>query len=69
MCSMESIAARGEVIHSSDSSGTGHIASLPCRGSLMIELTKLDAAAFGFPGRTATVGRRMIRPSQKPLRL
>ena len=35
----------------------------------MIELTKDEVAAFGFPGRIAMVGNLTLRPSMKPLRL
>ena len=43
-------------------------ASMDLRG-LRPSLAQLDAAALGLPGRTITVGRRMLRPSKKPLRV
>ena len=44
------------------SGGTGTTLFCPDKGSLNIPLKKLDAAPFGFPGRTETVIRRTLRP-------
>ena len=49
--------------------GTGQRARSPASGSRMIPDTKLDAAAFGWPGRTATVISRTDRPRRNPLRV
>ena len=35
----------------------------------MMPLANDDAALFGLPGRTVTVGSRSERPSMKPLRV
>ena len=51
------------------SGDTGQTASCPVSGSRIIEEAKVEAARFGRPGRTTTVGRRKARPSTKPLRL
>ena len=51
------------------SRATGQIASTPASGSRMMPLANDDAALFGLPGRTVTVGRRRLRPSMKPLRV
>jgi hypothetical protein len=58
-----SITRRGEVTHSFVSGATGHAASTPDSGSRMMPLANEDAALFGLPGRTVTVGRRRLRPS------
>ncbi len=67
--SMFAITARGEITHIRVSRETGQIASTPASGSRMIPLANDDAALFGLPGRTVTVGRRSERPSRKPLRV
>ena len=51
------------------SGDTGQTASWPLNGSRIIEEAKVEAARFGRPGRTTTVGSRSARPSTKPLRL
>ena len=56
-------AARGDVIHSAVSGSTGQSDSSPASGSRMMPLANYEAAAFGFPGRTTTVGTRSARPS------
>ena len=50
-------------------SATGQIARSPFSGSRMMPETKLDAAAFGRPGRTVTVIRRRLRPRSIPRRV
>ena len=55
--------------HPRASRATGQIASTPESGSRMIPLANDDAALFGLPGRTVTVGSRRLRPSMKPLRV
>ena len=55
--------APGEVTHIRVVGATGHGASTPDSGSRMMPLANDDAALFGFPGRTVTVGRRRLRPS------
>ena len=45
------------------------LAATPASGSRTTPLAKLDAALFGLPGRTVTVGSRRQRPSTKPLRV
>ena len=52
----------GEASATGVSGGTGHGARSPASGSRMIPDTKLDAAAFGLPGRTAAVISRTDRP-------
>ena len=51
------------------SGATGQVARSPASGSRMIPETKLDAAALGLPGRTATVISRTERPRTNPLRV
>ena len=63
------ITARGEITHIFVVLATGHTASTPDSGSRMMPLANDDAALFGLPGRTVTVGRRSERPSRKPLRV
>ena len=63
------ITARGEAIHICVAAGTGSTASRPDSGSRMIPEAKPEAAPFGLPGRTTTVGTRTLRPSMKPLRV
>src|ERR1700743_969093 len=48
--------------------GPGQVARSPASGSRMIPDTKLDAAAFGLPGRTAPVISRAERARTHPLR-
>src|ERR1700733_12941006 len=60
---------RGEDSATGVSGGTGHAARCPASGSRMIPDIKLDAAAFGRPGRTATVISRTERPRTNPLRV
>ena len=48
---------------------TGSVAGRPASGSRTTALAKPDAAAFGAPGRTTTVGGRAERASRKPLRV
>jgi len=67
--SSPSSARPGEASATGVSAGTGHGARSPASGSRMIPDTKLDAAAFGRPGRTATVISRTDRPRAKPLRV
>ncbi len=61
--SSPSIAASGDSSHSAVSGSTGQIAISPASGSRTMPLAKLEAAAFGLPGRTTIVGRRTARPS------
>src|SRR6266545_5150317 len=63
-----SVTVRGDVTHIAVSGATGQIASTPANGSRMTPLANDDAALFGLPGRTVTVGRRRLRPSIMPLR-
>ena len=63
------IALRGEQIQTANSGGTGQLVSSPSKGSRTTAETKDDAALFGRPGRTITVGRRMFTASRKPLRV
>ena len=63
------ITERGDVIQVAVVGATGHTASTPDSGSRMMPLANEDAARFGLPGRTVTVGRRNERPSMKPLRV
>src|ERR1700761_8078648 len=60
---------RGEDSATGVPGGTGQVARSPARGSRMIPETKLDAAALGLPGRTATVISRTERPRTNPLRV
>src|SRR5262249_52387747 len=60
---------RGEANAITVSGDTGQTAARPDRGSRMIDEAKVEAARFGRPGRTTTVGRRTARPSTNPLRL
>jgi hypothetical protein len=60
---------RGDVTHIFVDRATGQIASTPDSGSRMMPLANEDAALFGLPGRTVTVGSRRLRPSTKPLRV
>ena len=60
---------RGEASAITVSGETGQTAVRPDKGSRMIDDAKVDAARFGLPGRTTTVGRRSARPSTNPLRL
>jgi hypothetical protein len=62
------MASAGDISHIAVSGSTGHAASMPASGSRMMPLAKLDAAAFGLPGRTTIVGSRTARPSIIPLR-
>ena len=62
-CSNEATTCRGDASHSSVSASTGQIAASPASGSRMMPDAKLDAAPFGLPGRTDTVGMRTARPS------
>ena len=55
--------------HMRVSGDTGATAASPFKGSRIMPLAKLDAAALGLPGRTLMVGMRSVRPSMKPLRL
>src|SRR5690348_5242 len=64
-----SMTALGDCSHMRVEAATGQFATLPARGSRMIELANDDAALFGLPGRTTIVGKRSDRPSMKPLRL
>jgi hypothetical protein len=64
-----SMVLRGEESATGVSAGTGQGARSPASGSRMIPETKLDAAALGLPGRTATVISRTERPRVKPLRV
>ena len=63
-----SITARGDCTHIRVDGATGHTASTPASDSRTMPLAKDDAALFGLPGRTVTVGNRSERPSMKPLR-
>jgi len=63
------ITVRGDVTHIFVDRATGQIASTPASGSRMMPLANEEAALFGLPGRTVTVGRRRLRPSMKPLRV
>ena len=58
------IAEAGDRTHIEVSAPTGQTASAPASGSRMMPLAKLEAAAFGFPGRTTIVGSRTARPSR-----
>ena len=49
-------------------SAAGKMASCPFSGSRMMPEKNEDAAAFGLPGRTQIVGRRIDTPSMNPLR-
>ena len=60
---------RGDASAITVSGDTGQTASRPVSGSRMIEEAKVEAARFGRPGRTTTVGSRKARPSTNPLRL
>ena len=60
---------RGEDSAIGVSGGTGQAARSPASGSRMIPDMKLDAAAFGLPGRTDTVISRTERPRTNPLRV
>ena len=60
---------RGEDSATGVSGGTGQGARSPASGSRMIPDMKLDAAAFGLPGRTDTVISRTERPRTNPLRV
>ena len=60
---------RGEDSATGVSGGTGQGARSPASGSRMIPDMKLDAAAFGRPGRTETVISRTERPRTNPLRV
>ena len=51
------------------SSVTGNTAGSPMSGSRIMPEKKLEAALFGFPGRTQMVGKRIPMPSKKPRRL
>ena len=64
-----SMTARGDCTHILVVGATGHSASTPASGSRMMPLANDDAALFGLPGRTVTVGSRSERPSMKPLRV
>ena len=66
---MKPTAARGEACQCITLSDTGSTASSPASGSRMMLEKKPDAALLGLPGRTQMVGRRMLMPSTKPLRL
>ena len=66
---MLAMTVRGDVTHIRVVRATGQIASTPDSGSRMMPLANDDAALFGLPGRTVTVGRRRLRPSMKPLRV
>ena len=66
---MPSIVLAGEESAIGVSGGTGHAARRPASGSRTIPERKLEAAAFGAPGRTATVIRRTVRPRRNPLRV
>ena len=59
----------GEACQCRTSSETGSTASSPASGSRMMLEKKPDAALFGLPGRTQMVGRRMLMPSSRPLRV
>ena len=59
----------GEAMAMRVSGVTGQMAPSPASGSRRMEEAKDEAAAFGRPGRTTTVGRRTPRPSMKPFRL
>ncbi len=60
---------RGEDSATGVSGDTGQGARSPASGSRMIPDMKLDAAAFGLPGRTDTVISRTERPRTNPLRV
>src|SRR5882724_1920542 len=64
-----SMVRRGEDSATGVPGGTGQRDRSPASGSRMIPDTKLDAAAFGLPGRTATVISRTERPRANPLRV
>src|SRR5215469_10002 len=66
---MPSRVRRGEDSATGVSGGTGQAARWPASGSRMIPDMKLDAAAFGLPGRTDTVISRTERPRANPLRV
>ena len=66
---MNATAARGEACQCITVSETGSTASAPASGSRMMLEKKPDAALLGLPGRTQMVGRRMLSPSRKPLRV
>src|ERR1700682_6408024 len=57
------ITDRGDGTHVAVVGATGHTASTPDSGSRMMPLANEDAALFGLPGRTGTVGRRRVRPA------
>ena len=60
---------RGDTSQMRVDASTGQLASTPASGSRMMPLANEDAALFGLPGRTLTVGSRRLRPSRKPLRV
>ena len=60
---MLSITVRGDVTHIRVVGATGHGASTPASGSRTMPLANDEAALFGLPGRTVTVGSRSERPS------
>src|SRR5258705_6406199 len=64
-----SMTARGDCTHTFVVFATGQDASTPASGSRMMPLANDDAARFGLPGRTVTVGRRNDPPSMNPLRV
>src|SRR5256885_8540088 len=64
-----SMVRRGEDNATGVSGETGQGARSPASGSRMMPDMKLEAAAFGLPGRTATVISRTERPRMKPLRV
>ena len=68
-CRRLAIARSGDISHSTVSGDTGQTAPIPARGSRMMPLANEEAARFGLPGRTTTVGMRRLRPSTKPCRL
>jgi hypothetical protein len=51
------------------SGDTGQTACCPAKGSRIIDEAKVEAARFGRPGRTTTVGSLNARPSRNPFRL
>ena len=66
--SSQSTARRGLQTQSAKALETGRSAGKPSNGSRMIAETKLLAALLGRPGRTITVGKRMLTASSIPRR-
>ena len=62
-----SITRRGDNSHMRVAAGTGQIASTPASGSRRMPLANDEAALFGLPGRTLTVGKPQAAPVEEAL--